>query len=994
MVKCFLLILSLALFSCDKKEGLAPDESSFPPDTQMSVTPLNPSITTSNTIEFSVTGGAPTYNFTIISGGGTIVPSGNQAIYTPSNTPGSVVIEIKDSKGSLVTLTAVVYDALNISPAMISGIVNQTVQLLPTGGVPPLTYLVFSGLGAVDSVKGLFSASSSVGTTVVRVTDVFGNQFDQTIQISAAPTLAPVISSIVSQSTSEDTLRNINFTINDEDSILNCSTSVSATSSNMMLIPVSGIVFSGTAPNCVAQVSALPDENGLSNLVFTVSDGINSAQSAFSLTVNAVNDMPIVSVIANQSVKTDSSLAINFTASDVDHVLNCDSSVTVVSSNMTVLPNSNITKSGTAPNCLLTIAPTLNLAGTSNITVAVSDGITSTSRTFSVQIINVKSISLSPLNPTLAVGGILQAEATATYSDSTTAIVSQNSFASWSSSNVAIATVSNSGTKGLISGVSNGSVNTQINYKALSAALVTTVSSITSISVSAGIVSGGVGSQALVTATGQNSSSTFDITNSATWTSSNPNIATVNNGIINYISAGTAVITVSYAGRSAAVTVNVKNKTLVSLSVTATGGVSSVQINGTKKLIATAAYSDSSTEIVTSSVVWSTSSDVIITVSNAVPNNGRITGVAAGSATLTATLGAVQGSLLVNSIAVSLTSIAITPHDVLVTSNTSYNLRATGTYSDLSSADITDLVTWSSSNTTVATVNNNAGYKGVVSTLNFTGYRATTITAQMSSITGTTPFGVNGSTITGLIITPNLTVQTGSQYQMKAYANLSDGGVIDITDFAIWSASVSSVASISNSLGSKGLLSGITSGTSIISVNFNGISGSRSVTAGLSTTVIDIGIGLQGSYYVWSGGAPPLSPFLPANKRGSRIDSKINFAWGSGTAPMGVGDTFSVRWTGFYKAVSSTNYFCTNSDDGVRVWINGVQLINNWTEHGPTWDCTANIPLNIGTKYSVVMEFYENGGGSEAHLTRSSVSAADAQNLTTRAIPQADFTPN
>jgi hypothetical protein len=58
------------------------------------------------------------------------------------------------------------------------------------------------------------------------------------------------------------------------------------------------------------------------------------------------------------------------------------------------------------------------------------------------------------------------------------------------------------------------------------------------------------------------------------------------------------------------------------------------------------------------------------------------------------------------------------------------------------------------------------------------------------------------------------------------------------------------------------------------------------------------------------------------------------------------------------------------------------------------WDCTANIPLVVGTKYSIVIEYYENGGGSEAHFTRSSVSAADAQNAATRAIPQVDLYPN
>jgi hypothetical protein len=82
------------------------------------------------------------------------------------------------------------------------------------------------------------------------------------------------------------------------------------------------------------------------------------------------------------------------------------------------------------------------------------------------------------------------------------------------------------------------------------------------------------------------------------------------------------------------------------------------------------------------------------------------------------------------------------------------------------------------------------------------------------------------------------------------------------------------------------------------------------------------------------------------------------------------------------------------SDDGVRLWINGTLYVSNWTEHGSTWNCTGNVTLTIGTKYNVVMEFYENGGYADAHLTRSSVSAADAQNQSTRAVPQVDLYPN
>jgi glucose/arabinose dehydrogenase len=102
-----------------------------------------------------------------------------------------------------------------------------------------------------------------------------------------------------------------------------------------------------------------------------------------------------------------------------------------------------------------------------------------------------------------------------------------------------------------------------------------------------------------------------------------------------------------------------------------------------------------------------------------------------------------------------------------------------------------------------------------------------------------------------------------------------------------------------------------------------------------------------------------------------RRDATVNFDWGSGT-PSGTGltspDTFSVRWTGKVLApVTGTYTFTTTSDDGVRLWVNGQQIINNWTDHAPT-DNSGTISLTAGNYYDIRMDFYENGGGAVAKL--------------------------
>ncbi len=107
----------------------------------------------------------------------------------------------------------------------------------------------------------------------------------------------------------------------------------------------------------------------------------------------------------------------------------------------------------------------------------------------------------------------------------------------------------------------------------------------------------------------------------------------------------------------------------------------------------------------------------------------------------------------------------------------------------------------------------------------------------------------------------------------------------------------------------------------------------------------------------------------------TRTDGTVNFDWGNGSPdPSLPADNFSVRWTGQVQPKYSQTYtFYTTSDDGVRLWVNGQKIIDNWTLHGPT-ENNGTIALTAGQKYSIQMEFYENGGGAVAKLAWSSPS--------------------
>jgi glucose/arabinose dehydrogenase len=107
----------------------------------------------------------------------------------------------------------------------------------------------------------------------------------------------------------------------------------------------------------------------------------------------------------------------------------------------------------------------------------------------------------------------------------------------------------------------------------------------------------------------------------------------------------------------------------------------------------------------------------------------------------------------------------------------------------------------------------------------------------------------------------------------------------------------------------------------------------------------------------------------------TRSDATIDFDWGAGVPAPGVGaDSFSVRWTGnVVPSASQTYTFYTVSDDGIRLWVNGNLVIDNWTNHGPT-ENTANVALVAGQSYPIRLEYYDNGGGAVAKLHWSSPS--------------------
>lgn len=118
----------------------------------------------------------------------------------------------------------------------------------------------------------------------------------------------------------------------------------------------------------------------------------------------------------------------------------------------------------------------------------------------------------------------------------------------------------------------------------------------------------------------------------------------------------------------------------------------------------------------------------------------------------------------------------------------------------------------------------------------------------------------------------------------------------------------------------------------------------------------------------------------------TRTDSTINFNWGS-AAPLAdiPANQFSARWTGKIAVPATAAYtFYLTGDDGVRMWVDGKQVINGWKDQSSV-EHRGTITLEAGKRYDIKVEYYENYGDAVVKLAWS------APNLAQQIVPASAF---
>jgi hypothetical protein len=456
---------------------------------------------------------------------------------------------------------------------------------------------------------------------------------------------------------------------------------------------------------------------------------------------------------------------------------------------------------------------TTNQVGTSVLTASISGK--SSSITITVTKAELVSISVTPANPSIAKGLTQQFKAVGFYTDNTSQEITQavswiagdssggggvqfspipsaltGSSTSLSIDPSGIASISNTaGSQGLLSALNPGSVNIYATKDGKTGSVSTNIGQavLTGVSITSNNISRPKGLTEQFKATGVYSDgSTQDLTSQINWKCDSNNdgvddsiVASISNqtglkGLVTANSIGSVVVTGSINNVTATRTFSISPAVILSVEFqntieipTPTG---SVAAGLTDTIKAIASYSDNTIQDVSSNVTWIADSngdgknDNLVAIVDA---NGLVKTVAPGTVKIIGTINGISSTKTITVQQPNLTMIEVTPSTGSIAEGYTQAFTATGTYSDGSKQDITNVTSWKSDS------NGDTIDDGLVASISNTTGRGIATGIKAGSVTVTASYNNQTATST-LTITPGVTkTQTVGSYDLTLPSGLS-----------------------------------------------------------------------------------------------------------------------------------------------------------------------------------------------------------------------------
>lgn len=296
-----------------------------------------------------------------------------------------------------------------------------------------------------------------------------------------------------------------------------------------------------------------------------------------------------------------------------------------------------------------------------------------------------------------------------------------------------------------------------------------------------------------------------------TWSTSDSSVATVVNGVITGVGCGNATITVTTdeGGYTAQCITTVENHVT---SVDLNTYVATIGSGGTYQLVETVSPSDACDK----SVSWSSSDSSIVSVDS----TGLVSGVTTGSATVTVTTvdgGYSKGCAVTVNPPVHASSVTLSDSAITISENSRYTLTATVLPSDA----VDKSVNWSSSNSSIASIDSNGVVSGVT-----TGSATITVTTVDGGYTASCDVTVEEATFITIAVEGAAAVSA----ETCQYRAICDN-IEDVTSSATWSITAGSqYATINSSNGQVTILNGANESSVTIQAEYAGLTATTTVT--------------------------------------------------------------------------------------------------------------------------------------------------------------------
>ena len=318
-----------------------------------------------------------------------------------------------------------------------------------------------------------------------------------------------------------------------------------------------------------------------------------------------------------------------------------------------------------------------------------------------VDVPHQNQLTILPKNLTVEKGQTISLSAQALYADGTDAMVAPSAV-TWTSSDETIAKIAVDTAKetATLSALAKGTITITAAYKGLSTNVAAQITPkflglrfVPATEVTVPL------STTLTALALFDDNTTQDVSEAATWTAANSDLASISGNVVTGVAAGATTVTASYRAAQAtgALTVSGRQATALDISGTPT----TIALRTQARLAANATFDDATTQRVTTDATWSTSDKAIATVSN-----GVVTPKAPGSATITAAWKQGESGteltatkvITVKAADVVAKSLAITVDTTTLPINTDAAYSAVATFTDDSTQDVSRLVAWSLAN--------------------------------------------------------------------------------------------------------------------------------------------------------------------------------------------------------------------------------------------------------------------------------------------------------